>query len=99
MTETFFRAAKGRISTGNPLGAFGHSSYVQSGEGDNPPGDPDLPPPQAVRAGRLYKIDAMRLVVSAKWDQFSAECRPPVPARNATFICSGSPGSGCEQFQ
>ena len=32
-------------------------------------------------------------------DQFSVECRPPVPARNSRFVRSGSPGSGCVQFQ
>ncbi|HZL42898.1 MAG TPA: hypothetical protein VFD66_06425, partial [Verrucomicrobiae bacterium] len=26
--------------------------------------------------------------------QFSAECSPPVPARNAMFVLSASPGSG-----
>jgi hypothetical protein len=31
--------------------------------------------------------------------QFSAECRPPVPARKATFARSGSYDSGWVQFQ
>ena len=33
------------------------------------------------------------------WFQFSAECSPPVPARKAMFIRSGSSGIGCAQFQ
>ena len=31
--------------------------------------------------------------------QFSAECRPPVPARKAMLVRSGLSGSGCAQFQ
>lgn len=31
--------------------------------------------------------------------QFSAECKPPVPARKAMFMRSGSAGLAWEQFQ